>query len=35
LVDLVDTFAVETIYTAERLLADMDDAGVDVAVVVG
>ena len=35
LVDLVDTFAVETICTAERLLADMDDAGVDEAVVVG
>ena len=35
LVDLVDTFDVHTVYTADRLLADMDRHGVDEAVVVG
>ena len=35
LVDAVDSFDVHTAYTAERLLDDMDEAGVDEAVVVG
>jgi len=35
IIDLVDSFDVHTAYTAERLLDDMDDAGVDEAVVVG
>ncbi|WP_424004400.1 L-rhamnono-1,4-lactonase [Haloarcula salina] len=35
LMDLVDSFSVHTVYTAERLLADMDRNGVDEAVVVG
>lgn len=35
LLDLVDTFDVHTVYTADRLLADMDRHGVDEAVVVG
>ncbi|GGN24722.1 amidohydrolase family protein [Halarchaeum nitratireducens] len=35
ILDLVDSFDVHTVYTAERLLADMDDVGVDEAVVVG
>ncbi|MFB6268395.1 MAG: amidohydrolase [Halobacterium sp.] len=35
IVELVDTFATDAAYTAEKLLADMDDAGVDEAVVVG
>lgn len=35
IVDLVDSFDVHTAYTADRLLADMDDADVDEAVVVG
>ena len=35
IVDVVDEFSVDTVYDAERLLADMDDIGVDEAVVVG
>jgi len=35
ILDLVDSFDVHTVYTAERLLADMDRHGVDEAVVVG
>lgn len=35
LLDLVDGFDVHTVYTADRLLADMDRHGVDEAVVVG
>lgn len=35
ILDRVDTFDVHTVYTAERLLADMDRNGVDEAVVVG
>ncbi|SNZ15173.1 Predicted metal-dependent hydrolase, TIM-barrel fold [Natronoarchaeum philippinense] len=35
LLDLVDDFDVHTVYTADRLLADMDRNGVDEAVVVG
>ena len=35
LLDLVDGFDVHTVYTADRLLDDMDRAGVDEAVVVG
>lgn len=35
IVDLVETFDVDTTYTAEKLLADMDEVGVDEAVVVG
>ncbi|WP_049968697.1 L-rhamnono-1,4-lactonase [Haloferax prahovense] len=35
ILDLVDSFDVHTVYTAERLLADMDRNGVDEAVVVG
>lgn len=35
IVDAVDEFSVDTVYDAERLLADMDDIGVDEAVVVG
>ena len=35
IVELVETFAVDAAYTAEKLLADMDDVGVDEAVVVG
>jgi len=35
IVDLVDGFDVHTVYTAERLPADMDKNGVDEAVVVG
>jgi len=35
IVDLVDGFDVHTVYTADRLLADMDRNGVDEAVVVG
>ena len=35
IVELVETFDVDAAYTAEKLLADMDEAGVDEAVVVG
>lgn len=35
LVDVVDEFSVDTVYTAEKLRADMDEVGVDEAVVVG
>ena len=35
LVETVDEFGVDTVYTAEKLLADMDAVGVDEAVVVG
>ncbi|MCU4802688.1 amidohydrolase [Halobacteria archaeon HArc-gm2] len=35
LLDRIDAFDVHTVYTADRLLADMDRAGVDEAVVVG
>ena len=35
IVDMVDGFDVHTVYTADRLLADMDRTGVDEAVVVG
>jgi len=35
ILDLVDTFDVHTVYTADRLLADMDRNGIDDAVVVG
>ncbi|UPM42677.1 amidohydrolase family protein [Halocatena salina] len=35
LLDRVDSFAVHTVYTADRLLADMDRTGVEHAVVVG
>lgn len=35
IVELVETFDIDAAYTAEKLLADMDDAGVDEAVVVG
>lgn len=35
LLDIVDTFDVHTVYTADRLVADMDRNGVDEAVVVG
>ncbi|MFA1610854.1 amidohydrolase family protein [Halobellus rubicundus] len=35
ILDLVDGFDVHTVYTADRLLDDMDRAGVDEAVVVG
>ncbi|WP_254278805.1 L-rhamnono-1,4-lactonase [Haloarcula marina] len=35
ILDLVDGFDVHTVYTADRLLADMDRNGVDEAVVVG
>jgi predicted TIM-barrel fold metal-dependent hydrolase len=35
IVDLVDDFAVDTAYTGEKLLADMDAAGIDRATVVG
>lgn len=35
IVDLVETFDVDTVYTAEKLLEDMDETGVDEAVVVG
>ncbi|QIO24425.1 amidohydrolase [Haloarcula sp. JP-L23] len=35
IVDLVDSFDVHTVYTADRLLSDMDRNGVDEAVVVG
>jgi len=35
IVDTVDSFDVHTVYTADRLLADMDRTGVDEAVVVG
>ncbi|UHQ98807.1 amidohydrolase (plasmid) [Natrinema zhouii] len=35
LVDVVDEFSVGTVYTAEKLRADMDEVGVDEAVVVG
>lgn len=35
LLDLIDKFDVHTVYTADRLLADMDRNGVDEAVVVG
>lgn len=35
LAEIVDGFGVETVYTAERLLDDMDRAGIDEAVVVG
>ncbi|MEF8850968.1 MAG: amidohydrolase family protein [Haloarculaceae archaeon] len=35
IVDLVDGFDVHTVYTVDRLLADMDRNGVDEAVVVG
>ncbi|SFH03899.1 Amidohydrolase [Halopelagius inordinatus] len=35
IVELVETFDVDAVYTAEKLLADMDEAGVDEAVVVG
>ena len=35
IVDLVETFDVPAVYDADRLLADMDEAGVDEAVVVG
>jgi len=35
LLDAVDGFDVHTVYTADRLVADMDRAGVDEAVVVG
>lgn len=35
IVELVDTFSTDAAYTADKLLADMDDAGVDEAVVVG
>jgi predicted TIM-barrel fold metal-dependent hydrolase len=35
IVELVDTFSTDAAYTADKLLADMDEAGVDEAVVVG
>ncbi|WP_440767269.1 amidohydrolase family protein [Natronorubrum sp. DTA7] len=35
LVDVVDEFSVDAVYTAEKLLDDMDAVGVDEAVVVG
>ena len=35
IVELVDTFSTDAGYTADKLLADMDEAGVDEAVVVG
>lgn len=35
IVDIAQNFDVDVVYTAERLLADMDEAGVDEAVVVG
>ncbi|MFC7078348.1 amidohydrolase family protein [Haloarcula halophila] len=35
ILDLVDAFDVHTVYTADRLLADMDRNGIDEAVVVG
>jgi len=35
ILDLVDSFDVHTVYTADRLLADMDRNGIDDAVVVG
>lgn len=35
LLDVVDTFDVHTVYTADRLLTDMDRNGIDEAVVVG
>lgn len=35
IVEAVDRFSVDAVYTAEKLLADMDRVGVDAAVVVG
>ncbi len=35
LLDVVDDFDVHTVYTTDRLLADMDRNGIDEAVVVG
>jgi len=35
ILDLVGSFSVDSVYTAEKLLADMDRTGVDQAVVVG
>jgi predicted TIM-barrel fold metal-dependent hydrolase len=35
IVEYVDRFSVDTVYTAEKLLADMDRVGVDEAVLVG
>ncbi|WP_226042556.1 amidohydrolase family protein [Natrinema sp. DC36] len=35
LVETVDEFDVDTVYTAEKLLADMNDVGVDESIVVG
>jgi predicted TIM-barrel fold metal-dependent hydrolase len=35
IVELVDTFSTDAGYTADKLVADMDEAGVDEAVVVG
>ncbi|WP_394354381.1 amidohydrolase family protein [Haloterrigena gelatinilytica] len=35
LVETVDEFGVDAVYTAEKLLADMDDVGIDEAIVVG
>ena len=35
IIDLVDTFSVHTAYTADRLIADMDAANIEEAVVVG
>ncbi|GKZ15187.1 amidohydrolase family protein [Haladaptatus sp. T7] len=35
IIELVDTFSTDAGYTADKLLADMDEAGVDEAVVVG
>ncbi len=35
IIELVDTFSTDAAYTAEKLLADMDTAGVDHAIVVG
>lgn len=35
ILDLVDEFTVHTVYTADRLLADMDRNGIDEAVIVG
>lgn len=35
LLDRINAFSVDTVYTAEKLLADMDRAGIDEAVIVG
>jgi hypothetical protein len=35
IIEYVDQFSVDTVYTAEKLLADMDCVGIDEAVLVG